>query len=69
MSLSSFHSCEKMNWGPLWYKMNQGCFCFEWGKPGITVPAHGGIARPECLESCVVGVCEGGRILVNLLTH
>ena len=32
-----------------------------WGKPVITVPAHRGIARPECIESCVVGINEGGR--------
>lgn len=32
-----------------------------WGKRGITIPAHGGIARPECVESCAVGISEGGR--------
>ena len=29
-----------------------------WGKAGITVPAPGGIAGPECVGGCVVG--EGG---------
>ena len=31
----------------------------------MTVPAPGGIARPESAEGCVVGVSDGGRILVN----
>ena len=32
-------------------------FLLHGGKPGVTIPAHGGIARPECVESCAVGRC------------
>ena len=41
--------------------MVQGCFCYVGENQALTIPAHGGIARPECVESCAVGISEGDR--------
>ena len=39
-----------------------------WGKPGITVLAQRGIAGAKRVESCVLSVNEGRKVLINSLT-